>query len=459
VFKTLATSAGAAFIGFIQSGIGAVVRTVQDELRLSVNVKQFGAVCDGVTDDSAAVQLAINYCATFTRWPALRVPGRCFLGSSVNIDRMVDTTLSEFRIIGEGEGAGFYTSGNVTMFDSTIPITTAPLSEFVTFENIHFETSSIFNTSYVLSPKFLRVKFHNCNFRLIRCINSTIYVQTLHFSKCNIRNNAANFINCAGLYDVSFSSQCIIENANTLVRSIDAVRGTNGLRILDSVIEGMQTSTVVCTGAAGLKISGNHIESNVANDYNFFGGGIANKSIEITGNYIYAPNGNVFYYGPTTALYSAGNTVSLSTAGTYLHANGIQITDANSTADVVLGLGALTDAVTIRKMNGETRFGNTQDVWTDSANHITKSAAGNFGIGKPAGASVRWGVMGANQASTDFAQVLYDSVGNTIAAFRNDRVIQFGVINAYTNDTTAAAGGVPIGGLYRIGNAIQIRLV
>ena len=29
----------------------------------------------------------------------------------------------------------------------------------------------------------------------------------------------------------------------------------------------------------------------------------------------------------------------------------------------------------------------------------------------------------------------------------------------FTNDTTAAAGGVPLGGLYRNGNAIQIRLI
>ena len=30
---------------------------------------------------------------------------------------------------------------------------------------------------------------------------------------------------------------------------------------------------------------------------------------------------------------------------------------------------------------------------------------------------------------------------------------------AYANDAAAAAGGIPVGGLYRIGNAIQIRLV
>lgn len=56
----LATSGGSALAGFLQSGAGAVARTVQDELRDYVNVKQFGAVGGGVANDSAAFQVAIN---------------------------------------------------------------------------------------------------------------------------------------------------------------------------------------------------------------------------------------------------------------------------------------------------------------------------------------------------------------------------------------------------------------
>ena len=57
---SLAASAGAGLVGFKQSGVGAVQRTVQDELRDRVSVKQFGAVGDGIADDTAAINLAIK---------------------------------------------------------------------------------------------------------------------------------------------------------------------------------------------------------------------------------------------------------------------------------------------------------------------------------------------------------------------------------------------------------------
>jgi hypothetical protein len=47
-------------IYFLQSGTGAVNRTMLDKSRDTINAKDFGAVCDGTTNDATAIQAAIT---------------------------------------------------------------------------------------------------------------------------------------------------------------------------------------------------------------------------------------------------------------------------------------------------------------------------------------------------------------------------------------------------------------
>ena len=59
-FVTMAQCLAGQNQGFVQSGAGARSRDVQSKLRDTINILDFGAKCDGATDDTTAIQNALN---------------------------------------------------------------------------------------------------------------------------------------------------------------------------------------------------------------------------------------------------------------------------------------------------------------------------------------------------------------------------------------------------------------
>jgi hypothetical protein len=83
------------------------------------DVRRYGAKCDGVTDDHAAVQTAVNFCVAANL--SMTVHGTCVLGAFVNIDRQVDGLAYDdyFRIVGVN-GGGFKVTSGMAMFSTTL---------------------------------------------------------------------------------------------------------------------------------------------------------------------------------------------------------------------------------------------------------------------------------------------------------------------------------------------------
>lgn len=61
-----ATFTGSSLIGFLAAGIGAILRTIQDKLRESKSMEDFGVLGDNATDNSAAFAKVAAYLATFS---------------------------------------------------------------------------------------------------------------------------------------------------------------------------------------------------------------------------------------------------------------------------------------------------------------------------------------------------------------------------------------------------------
>jgi hypothetical protein len=76
-------STSADLVTYTPAGTGAVARTVDAKLKDTVHVKDFGAVCDGVTNDTAALNAAILFCQYNHK--ILHISGIVRIFSTINI--------------------------------------------------------------------------------------------------------------------------------------------------------------------------------------------------------------------------------------------------------------------------------------------------------------------------------------------------------------------------------------
>ena len=100
-----APTISSAIVSFLQSGSGAIARTMQGKARESVSVKDFGAVGDGTADDTAAIQACFDACSSGTSGTGLdgsAFPPTVLIPSGDYKIASTITVPNAIRVVGDG---------------------------------------------------------------------------------------------------------------------------------------------------------------------------------------------------------------------------------------------------------------------------------------------------------------------------------------------------------------------
>jgi hypothetical protein len=311
-----------------QGGTGAINRPINQKLAEVVSVADFGAKCDwnGTTgtDDSTAVQAAVDYCITNKK--DLYIPSKCLLGSTIYINRQVDTfdAYGMFTI----SGGGFVVNTDIAMFDTTLhsnyptsddptsPYYYFPGSQNIQFVGVTFEGSTLVGSKYVMgSGRILRLVFTQCSFYWIKLVSTgdinlgtaglQEFTQQWYLVNCSIRQWDGIFYRSVYIIYQLCVSDCQVEGGGGFIEAGSIAGGA----ITNNVIEGDIYALRVIGAVQGVTITGNYMEGNTAYDIKVFG--------DVLGT-IFAGNHLIPYIATPTCIWAeTGIVQGLNSYGNY----------------------------------------------------------------------------------------------------------------------------------------------
>ncbi|MHB1437812.1 MAG: glycosyl hydrolase family 28-related protein, partial [Thiobacillus sp.] len=287
--QALADPSGAGKIGYSQ-------RTVADRLSDTVSAKDFGAKADGVTDDSAAIQAAIDYCAQNSK--CLFIPaGIYYVPTPINLLKAANA--NSYEIVGAGCGDAYWEPAASAGMAGTV-IKTAGNDVFTIPETAYPNSSVNISKIRVLGDSSLKTGFLLNIGNVTRQLKN-MWLTEITASYCGgiLKAAAVNATNLAYLtmtrcYTWSTDKVVLLDNVPTTIWTIrdSLFHGTKNsaldiglgaeLSISDTWFEGCEPAAISKPGTNFLKLAMHNVyfESSTADTSMVFG---TNTDITLSG--------------------------------------------------------------------------------------------------------------------------------------------------------------------------------
>jgi polygalacturonase len=312
-------------ISFIQAGTGAVTRTVQNRLRDTISVKDFGAVGNGVIDDTPAIQAAVDAANAAGGGDVYIPPGTYMINASGNFTG-IRLKSNVTIVMDDGAKLKAITSSSTDyrlVFINHVSNVGVIGGEVEGERLTHIGVTGEQGHGIYLLPG---TDVYIANVKVTNCWGDGIYIgddsENVIVENCYVENNRRNNISVTGGVNITIRNT-VAKNANGTspeagidieVEPNDTVRNVliDNCEIYDNVKDGIITEALNPLGAFVLEnitLQNNKIYSNG-------GSGIKpsrGSNLKINNNFIYNNDSGILDTAVATNLIIAENYIDSNT--------------------------------------------------------------------------------------------------------------------------------------------------